>query len=90
LHLIASVDGARGSVKMNADAKIYAGLFDGSESATVQMDPARKAYVHLIQGTLVAQGQQLQAGDALMLEGEGLLTLEHGVGAEVLVFDLAP
>ena len=90
LHLIASIDGARGSVKMNADAKIYAGLFDGSESATVQMDPARKAYVHLIQGTLVAQGQQLQAGDAVMLEGESLLTLEHGMGAEVLVFDLAP
>jgi hypothetical protein len=38
----------------------------------------------------VAQGQQLQAGDALMLEGESLLTLEHGVDAEVLVFDLAP
>jgi redox-sensitive bicupin YhaK (pirin superfamily) len=65
-------------------------LFDGSESATLQTDPARKAYVHLVKGTLVAQGQQLQAGDALMLEGEGLLTLEHGVGAEVLVFDLAP
>jgi len=90
LHLIASIDGAQGSVKMNADAKIYAGLFEAGESASLKMDPARKAYVHLIKGTLVAQGQQLQAGDALMLEGEALLTLERGLGAEVLVFDLAP
>jgi redox-sensitive bicupin YhaK (pirin superfamily) len=90
LHLIASIDGACGSVKVNADAKIYAGLFEGSESATLQIEAVRKAYVHLIQGTLVAQGQQLQAGDALMLEGESLLTLEYGVDAEVLVFDLAP
>jgi redox-sensitive bicupin YhaK (pirin superfamily) len=90
LHLIASIDGAHGSVKMNADAKIYAGLFEVGESATLEIEAVRKAYVHLIKGALVAQGQQLQAGDALMLEGESLLTLEHGVDAEVLVFDLAP
>jgi redox-sensitive bicupin YhaK (pirin superfamily) len=90
LHLIASIDGAHGSVKVNADAKIYAGLFEGGESATLQIEAVRKAYVHLIQGALVVQGQQLQAGDALMLEDESLLTLEHGVDAEVLVFDLAP
>lgn len=90
LQLIASIDGAHGSVKMNADAKIYAGLFEESESAALQMDPIRKAYVHLIKGTLVVQGQQLQPGDALMIENESLLTLEHGIGAEVLVFDLAP
>jgi redox-sensitive bicupin YhaK (pirin superfamily) len=90
LHLIASIDGAHGSVKVNADAKIYAGLFEGGESATLQIEAVRKAYVHLIQGTLVVQGQQLQAGDALMLKDESRLTLEHGVDAEVLVFDLAP
>jgi redox-sensitive bicupin YhaK (pirin superfamily) len=90
LHLIASIDGAYGSIKVNADAKIYAGFFEARESATLKIEPVRKAYVHLIKGTLVAQGQQLQAGDALMLEGESLLTLEHGVDAEVLVFDLAP
>ncbi len=91
LRLIASNDGAHDSVKMNADAKIYAGLFDGErEPITLQIEPVRKAYIHLIKGTLVAQGQQLQAGDALMLEDESLLTLEHGMDAEVLVFDLAP
>jgi redox-sensitive bicupin YhaK (pirin superfamily) len=75
---------------MNADAQIFAGFFDGDESARLELNPARKAYVHLVQGKLQVQGQQLEAGDALMLEGETLLTLECGIGAEVLVFDLQP
>jgi quercetin 2,3-dioxygenase len=82
--------GEHDSVRINADAKIYAGLFDSAETAKLQIDPARKAYVHLITGQLMAQGQKLQAGDALMLEGEDMLVFEHGVNAEVLVFDLAP
>jgi hypothetical protein len=38
----------------------------------------------------MVQGQQLQAGDALMVEDEGMLVFEYGVNAEVLVFDLLP
>ena len=90
LRLIASLDGEHDSVCMNADAKIYAGLFDGAETAKLKIDPSRKAYVHLISGQLMVQGQQLQAGDALMVDSEGMLSFEHGVCAEVLVFDLAP
>jgi len=90
LRLIASHDGERDSVRINADAKIHAGLFDGPETAKLQIDPARKAYVHLVTGQLMVQGQQLQAGDALMVEDEGMLVFEHGVNAEVLVFDLLP
>jgi redox-sensitive bicupin YhaK (pirin superfamily) len=90
LRLIASNDGADNSVKMNADANIYAGLFDGDSAAHLELNSARKAYVHLVQGKLLVQGQPLEAGDALMVEGEMALTFKHGVGAEVLVFDLLP
>jgi redox-sensitive bicupin YhaK (pirin superfamily) len=90
LRLIASHEGEHDSVRMNADARIFAGLFDGDESARLELNPARKAYVHLVQGKLQVQGQRLEAGDALMLEDETVLTLERGIGAEVLVFDLLP
>ena len=53
------------------------------------LDPTRKAYVHVARGTVVANGQALQAGDALKLEGESTLKIEQGQAAEVLVFDLA-
>jgi redox-sensitive bicupin YhaK (pirin superfamily) len=90
LRIIASPHGESDSVRINADATIYAGLFDGAETAKLEIAPSRKAYVHLITGQLVVQGQQLQAGDALMVEGERTLLVEQGVNAEVLVFDLAP
>jgi quercetin 2,3-dioxygenase len=69
---------------------LYAGLFDGSESATLAIDPARKAYVFVARGALVVNGQPLGTGDAALLAGESRITLGQGRQAEVLVFDLAP
>ena len=90
LRLVASPDGAHGSVLIHADAKLYAGLFDGDESATLVLDAQRKTYVHLIGGQLQVNGQVLHAGDAMALQAEGSLRLSSGKAAEVLVFDLAP
>ena len=89
LRLVASPDGAEGSVKIFADAKVYAGLFDGLQSAQLQLDPKRKAYVHLIQGSLVINGQNLSGGDALLIQDESHLEIANGKSAEVLVFDLS-
>ena len=89
LRLVASSDGAGGSVTVHADASLYAGLFDGAEQATLSLNPARKAYVHLVRGQLNVNGQALAAGDAALMEGEPQLTLSGGHDAEVLVFDLA-
>jgi len=89
LRLVASPDGAGGSVTIHADASLYAGLFDGNESATLALDPARKAYVHLVSGALVVNGKPLAKGDAALIEGESAVTLALGTQAEVLVFDLA-
>ena len=90
LRLVASADGAQGSVLVHADAKMYAGLFDGDEAAALALDPSRKTYVHLIRGQLEVNGQVLHQGDAAKLKSENQLQLAHGQSAEVLVFDLAP
>ena len=89
LRLVGSPDGADGSVLLNADASLYAGLLDGAESATLALQPGRKAYVHLVRGTLDVNGQALNEGDAAMLADENTIVLSGGKDAEVLVFDLA-
>jgi redox-sensitive bicupin YhaK (pirin superfamily) len=89
LRLVASPDGAQGSVTLHADARLYAGLFEGVESAPATLDPQRKTYVHLIRGQLQVNGHALQGGDAAKLSGETRLVLERGHDAEVLVFDLS-
>jgi len=90
LRLVASPDGAQGSVTIHADAKMYAGLFNGAETATLALSPARKTYVHLVRGALSVNGHPLSGGDALLIEGEPRIVLADGQEAEVLVFDLAP
>lgn len=89
LALVAAPGGEGGSVTLNADARIHAGLFDGAEQATLALDPRRPAYVHLARGQLDVNGLTLKAGDAAKLEGEAQLTLANGHDAEVLVFELA-
>jgi redox-sensitive bicupin YhaK (pirin superfamily) len=76
------------TVKIHADARMYAGLFDGPENAQLPLNPARKAYVFLVRGHLQVNGHSLKAGDAAMLQGESALSLSQGQDAEVLVFDL--
>ncbi len=89
LRLVASPDGAQGSVTIHADAHLHAGLFDGAEAATLTLDAKRPAYVHLVRGELTVNGKRLVGGDAALLQGEAALELQDGKDAEVLVFELA-
>jgi redox-sensitive bicupin YhaK (pirin superfamily) len=89
LRLVASPDGAQGSVTIHADAALYAGLFDGNETAELALNPTRKGYVHLVHGALEVNGLPIGSGDAVLLEGESRIVLANGTDAEVLVFDLA-
>jgi redox-sensitive bicupin YhaK (pirin superfamily) len=89
LCIVASPSGEAGSVSITADAKMYAGLFDGTQSAKLELNPQRKAYVHLIRGSLQVNGHSLDGGDALLIQDESELMHSNGKSAEVLVFDLS-
>ena len=88
LRLIASPDGAQGSVTIHQSARLYAGLLDGDERARLALDAGRRAYVHVARGAVSVNGRRLVAGDAAKLVGEAAVELDAGEGAEVLVFDL--
>jgi quercetin 2,3-dioxygenase len=90
LRLVASSDAADGSVLIHADARMYSGLFEAGQSTVLPLAAQRKGYVHLVRGQIHLNGQILHAGDAALLDGERVIALDHGLGAEVLVFDLAP
>ena len=90
LRLVASPDGALGSVSIHADARLYATLLDGAETASLTLPAQRKAWVQVLRGELSVNGHGLQTGDAALLDGEATLTLTNGRDAEALVFDLAP
>jgi redox-sensitive bicupin YhaK (pirin superfamily) len=88
LRIIASPDQADGSVLIHQDARVYAGLFDGEETATLNVEPGRTLYVHVARGTVTANGTVLNGGDAVTLTDTEKLELNRGQQSEVLVFDL--
>lgn len=90
LRLVASPDGAEGSVTIQQNARMYAGLFDGAEAATHALAGGRQAYVHVARGAVSVNGVALKDGDAVKIENETSVRIDYGNQAEVLLFDLPP
>lgn len=88
LRLVASPDGAEGSVTIHSNTKLYAGLFDSGEATSLPLADDRIAYAHVARGSIVVNGELLQQGDALMMAQEPKIILAQGQDAEVLLFDL--
>jgi len=89
LRLVGSRDGRDGSVTIHQDVDLYATLLDGDESATFDLRPGRHAWVQVARGQVRLNGLLLKEGDGAAVSDESALTLDGGVGAEVLLFDLA-
>ncbi|MFF5865354.1 pirin family protein [Pseudomonas sp. NPDC012596] len=90
LRLIISPEGQQGSLQVRQDARVYAGLFDGDEHATLTLADNRYAYVHVARGRIELNGQLLREGDGVRMRKEQVIELSNGRDAEVLVFDLRP
>jgi redox-sensitive bicupin YhaK (pirin superfamily) len=88
LRLIASPDRAEGSVLIHQDARMYAGLFDGTEQAELEVKSGRRVYVHVARGSVTVNGTKLTAGDALKFNDTTKVSLHEGSNAEVILFDL--
>ena len=89
LRLVASPDGADGSVTIHQDAWVYAAVLDGADSVTKAVPAAQRVYVHVARGEVEVNGKRLVAGDGLKMVAEAEVTLGRGVDAEVLLFDMA-
>ena len=78
-----------GTDQKRGKLRLVASLSDGTEEARIELNPARKAYVHVVRGEIDVNGETLKSGDAAVLAEEGQLQLANAKDAEVLVFDLA-
>lgn len=90
LRLIISSDGKDGSLKINQDARIYAGLFDKSEQDELSINGERHVYAHVVSGSLSINGHRMKEGDGIKIWYADKLLITNGKQAEVLIFDLRP
>ncbi|HVV87781.1 MAG TPA: pirin family protein [Kofleriaceae bacterium] len=90
LRLVASPDGADGSVTIHQDARLYAGNLADGDRAQHVVAAGRHAWIHVARGEVALGEEVLRAGDAARTSDAGALELRgRPGGGEVLVFDLA-
>jgi quercetin 2,3-dioxygenase len=89
LRLLASRDGAEGSVVIHADARVLAAVLGPGEAVEHVVPPGRHAWIHVARGRARVGGRELGAGDAASTSDAGPIAVEGLDRAEVLVFDLA-
>ena len=90
LRLIISPNGSDESLSIHQDVYVYAGLFDGQESATFTVPENRFSYVHIARGKIQLNEQTLHAGDGVKIRTSETLRFSHGQDAEILVFNMRP
>ncbi len=89
LRLVASPDGAEGSVRIAQDARLFATVLDAGATVTHTIARGRKGWLHVVKGSAELDGKPLEAGDGAAIEGEETLVLGSKAGGELLLFDMA-
>lgn len=90
LRLLASPDGAAGSVDLGQDVRLYGALLDEGAAVRHQASPVRGTWIQIVRGRVrLDGGTELAEGDGAAIEDRPAIEL-HGVAgeSEILLFDL--
>ena len=88
---LASPDGSDGSIAIRQQAWLRGVQLGEGESVSATLDPSRRYWLHVAQGTIEIDGRTLAAGDALgfVEEARSLSIAGRDTGvADILLFDL--
>lgn len=89
LHLLASHDGAGGSVRIDTDARMLAGRFDAGAEAHHVLQGFTHAWVQVVQGEVRVNGEALRTGDGIALQDIDAIGFAFDADTEIIVFELA-
>jgi hypothetical protein len=89
LRLIASPDGAEGSVKLFQDVRIFAARLEAGREVRAALPPGRSGFLQVASGSVALDGLAMNAGDGARIEGVLSLSVVSGAPSEILFFDLA-
>ena len=89
LRLVASHDGADGSLPIRQDARVYATVLAAGQTVSLILGAGRTAWVQVVRGALrLDDATLLGGGDAAGITEQTELRLRAEADSEALVFDL--
>ena len=88
-RLVASPDGAAGSLTIHQDARLYLASLLPGEGVAHAIEPGRAAWLQVLRGSVNVLGNDLSAGDGVAVTDENAISVQAPIPSEVLLFDLA-
>jgi quercetin 2,3-dioxygenase len=88
LHLVTTRTGREDSIAIHQDADLWLGKLGVGNRVTHKLASGRHAWVHVAEGEVSLNGQNLSGGDAAAISEEGSLELSATKPSQVLLFDL--
>lgn len=88
LRLIASPDGADGSVTIGQDAKVYASMPSKGKSLSYELGANRGVWLQVISGSVSIDGQTLTNGDGAGIDSVSAISITANEDSHLLLFDL--
>jgi redox-sensitive bicupin YhaK (pirin superfamily) len=88
-RVVASRDGESGSLKIHQDARLLLGEFSAEQQVEQPLAKDRFGWLQVLRGSVVVQGETLNAGDGAALSELDSLAIEVVEPSQVLLFDLA-
>jgi len=88
LRLVASPDGADGSLTIQQDARVYLSTLQPGETVSHSLAPGHHAWLQVLRGQVNANGTPLDTSDGLAVSEESDLKIVGAQAAEVMLFDL--
>jgi quercetin 2,3-dioxygenase len=87
-RLYVSRDGEDGSMPINTEARIYAGLFSPGDSVRHSLQVGWGSWIQVVQGDLRVAGVTLHPGDGVGVTNAQELEFQFDAESEVLLFDV--
>lgn len=89
LKLVASPSGDDGSLKIHAQAKLYASVLEQESDLKFSVPDGHGVWIQVAKGSIQVQGEILNVGDGMVLQEESALEIKgQSTDAEFLLFDL--
>ncbi len=88
LTLLVSRDGREDSLHIHQDANLYVLDLDPNQTYTFNIPTGRKLWLQMARGTVIADEQQLEQGDAAAVTEQLTINFKCLEKCEILIFDL--
>jgi redox-sensitive bicupin YhaK (pirin superfamily) len=88
LRLIASAQGESGSMVIRQDARLYTGMFHEAQRTELELGKTRRAFLHVLRGSIAVNETRLNAGDGVKINPPGDVILQHGRNADIIIIDV--